>query len=339
MLAWPGFGWAQMPAPVAGDEIIGTPELVQKACAEGQVIYYTPDSETQSRAITAVFEKRFPCIRVLTVSAVSGRLIERIAAESAATKIQADVVLLNDLQALTKFKDTGVIRPWTPPTDDKYPATAKLAGWWYGAGGTMDYIVYNTNLVSAADAPKTWQDILDPKWKGKIAAGTVSLGGTAWLQYYFFHQKYGDDFLKKLAAQQPRYFTSYQPLTLAVARGELAIALTCISVEAPMRIVDGAPLKAVYPADGIPVVPAWMVLMSHSPHPDAALLYANWATSREGQEAQVRARMIWSQRPDVPAAEGNPPASSMNFWNLPADVMIREYADFTAKAAHILGQE
>jgi iron(III) transport system substrate-binding protein len=338
MLAMPAAAWAQTPAPVADGETIGTPELVQKACAEGQVVYYTPDAEAQTRAISAVFEKRFPCIKVLTVSAVTGRLIERLSAEIAAAKIQADVVLLNDLQALDKFKGMGAIHPWNPPADDKYPAASKLSGWWYGAGGTMEYIAYNTNLVSAADAPKSWKDVLDPKWKGKISAPTVSIGGTGWVQYYFLSQKYGDDFLTKFAAQKPKYFSSYQPLTLAAARGEVAIALTAVSIEAPMR-ADGAPLQPVYPADGIPVATTWMALMSHSPHPNAALLYANWALSKEGQAAQVKVRRIWSQRPDVPAAAGNPPVSSINFFTVPSDLVIREYGNFAAKATKLLGLE
>ncbi len=330
---------ARAQAPVAEGEIFGTPELVQKACAEGQVVYYTPDAEAQSRAISAVFEKRFPCIKVLTVSAVTGRLLERIAAEVAASRIQADVVLLNDAQALNRFKETNVIRPWDPPSADKYPAASKMPGWWYGAGGMMEYIAYNTDLVSEADAPKGWKDILDPKWKGKISAPTVSIGGTGWMQYYFLDQTYGDDFLRKFAAQEPKYFSSYQPLTLAVARGEVAIALTGVSIEAPMRVNDGAPIKPVYPADGLPVATTWMALMNNDPHPNAALLYANWALSKEGQEAQVNVRKIWSQRPDVAPAAGNPPASQLHFWTVPSDVMIKNYNQFAAKAKQLLGQE
>ena len=328
---------AQAQSPVIDGESIGTPELVQKACAEGSVVYYTPDAESQAREINSVFEKRYPCIKVLTISAVSGRLIERLSAEIAAKKIEADAVLLNDLQALDKFKTMQALRPWNPPEDDKYPAASKLSGWWYAAGGTTEYIAYNTDLVSAADAPKTWTDLLDPKWKGKISAPTVSIGGTGWMQYYFLTQKYGDDFLVKLAAQQPKYFSSYQPLTLAMARGEVAIAMTAVSIEAPMRVDDGAPIKPVYPADGLPVATTYLALTNHAPHPNAAELYANWAISKEGQSAQVKVRKIWSQRPDVPAAEGNPPVSSLNFYTLPSDLVIREYAAFAAKASKLLG--
>jgi iron(III) transport system substrate-binding protein len=332
-------GQAQAQSPVIDGESIGTPELVQKACAEGRVVYYTPDAEAQAREINAVFEKRFPCIKVLTISAVSGRLIERLSAEVAASKIEADVVLLNDLQALDKFRTTQVLRPWNPPEDDKYAASSKLSGWWYAAGGTTEYIAYNTDLVSAADAPKTWLDLLDPKWKGKISAPMISLGGTGWMQYYFLAQKYGDDFLTKLAAQQPKYFSSYQPLTLAMARGEVAIAMTAVSIEAPMRINDGAPIKPVYPADGLPVATTYLALTNHAPHPAAAELYANWALSKEGQAAQVRVRKIWSQRADVAAAEGNPPPSTLNFYTLPSNLIIREYASFAAKATKLLGQQ
>lgn len=338
LLAAPTLAAAQsLPSPVVGGETIGTPELVKKACAEGRVTYYTPDAATQAQEIAEVFEKRFPCIKVLVVSAVTGQLLVRLSAEIAAKKVQDDVALLNDPQAIEKFKAEGAIRPWDPPSGADYPASLTQPGWWYPAGGTMEYIAYNTNLVSAADAPKGWRDLLDPKWKGKIAAPDIALGGTGWIQYYFFHQKYGGDFLKKFAAQKPRFYTSYQPLTLSVARGEAAIALTAVSIEAPMRIQEGAPLQPVYPADGIPVAPAWEVLMQNSPHSNAALLYANWTLSKEGQEAQVKVRRIWSLRKGIPPAPGNPPVAKLNFYYVPPATMSKQYNAFEGNASKLLG--
>lgn len=330
VLGWNGQAVAQMPSPVVGGETIGTPELVAKACAEGQVVYYTSNAEEESRSISDVFQQQFPCIKVLTVSIVTGRLIERVLTEFQAGKVQADVATMSDLVVLQDFVDKKIIRPWNPPAADKYPATGQLKGWWYAAAGSMLYPIYNTQMVSEADAPKSLKDLLDPKWKGKIAAPSILVGGTGWLQYYIFVEKYGDDFLKQFAAQQPKIFTSYAPMTLAVARGELPIGLISVTSEYPLR-KQGAPIKPVYPAEGIPIVPTPMMMLANSSHPNAAELFGNWSLSKAGQERAVEVRGIWSQRTDVAVAKGNPPASQMNFWNPGTDVILKNYTSFIEK--------
>lgn len=336
-LLWSAATQAQSPSPVVGGETIGTPELVQKACAEGQVVLYTSNSDTESRAMTQTFEKQFPCIKVLTVSAVTGRLVERVQSEEAAGKTQADVVTINDLLAIDAMIQKKMVRPWNSPLADKYPATGKLPGMWYAAAGTMLYPIYNTDLVKPADAPKSLADLLNPKWKGKIAAPTISIGGTGWLQYRMFQDKLGEDSLKKLAAQEMKYFTAYQPMTLAVARGELPIGLVAVSSEYPLRVGQGAPIKPIYPPEGVPVVPAPMFLLAKSPHPNAGELFGNWSLSKVGQQRQVDVRGLWSQRTDVGIAPGNPSSEKLGFWNPGAEVMVREYQAFAKKVNAILG--
>lgn len=327
----------QLPSPIVAGETIGTPDLVRKACAEGQVVFYTSNAETESRNVTAGFEKAFPCVKVLIVSAVTGRLVERLLSEEQANKTQADAVSINDLLSIQEMIDKKMVATWNSPLADKYPATGKLPGLWYAAAGTMLYPVYNTDLVSDAEAPKTLADLFDPKWKGKIAAPTISIGGTGWLQYRIFQDKLGEDALKKLAAQQMKFFTAYQPMSLAVARGEFPIGLLAVSSEYPLRVAQGAPIKPIIPPEGVPVVPAPMFLMAKAPHPGAAELFGNWSLSKQGQEAQVAVRGIWSQRTDVGTAPQNLPGDKMNFWNPGPEVMVKEYRPFAEKVNSVLG--
>ena len=192
-------------------------------------------------------------------------------------------------------------------------------------------------MIKEADAPKSLADLLDPKWKGKIAAPTISIGGTGWLQYRLFQEKLGEDSLKKFAAQEPKYFTSYQPMTLAVARGELLIGLVAVSTEYPLRIGQNAPIKPIYPPEGVAVVPSPILILAKSPHPNAAELFGNWSLSKVGQQAQVEVRGIWSQRTDVGIAPGNPSSEKLGFWNPGAEVMVKEYRQFAEKVNSILG--
>ena len=113
-----------------------------------------------------------------------------------------------------------MVRPWTPPVAAKYPANTKMEGWWYSASGSFMYPIYNTEVVSAAEVPKTWKDLLDPKWKGKIATSPITIGGTAWMQYGYLKATFGEAYLKQFAAGEPKLFPSYSAAVLSVARGE-----------------------------------------------------------------------------------------------------------------------
>ncbi|MEJ1976162.1 MAG: extracellular solute-binding protein [Acetobacteraceae bacterium] len=196
-----GPAWAQTPSPVVDGETIGTPALVAAACAEGKVTYYTAQRDADERQIVQKFQAAFPCITVSVISAVTGRLYERLLTEGQAGKTQADLAILTD-EALTQHMiETKMLRPWTPPQASLFAANAKQDGWWYGASGALMYFIYNTQSVEEADAPKHWADLLDPKWKGKISMASVTTGGTSWVQFDYMKEKLPPTYLPALAAQ------------------------------------------------------------------------------------------------------------------------------------------
>ncbi|MEO8716183.1 MAG: extracellular solute-binding protein [Acetobacteraceae bacterium] len=328
---------AQTPSPVVDGEAIATPELVKAACAEAQVVYYTGQSDADERAIAKVFQLRFPCVSVSVVSAVTGRLFERLQTEASAGKMLADVAMLTDQVLVQRLIDQKRVRPWTAPEDAAYPTTAKLPGWWYAASGSLMIPIYNTDTVSKADAPKTWTDLLDPRWKGKIATSPITIGGTAWVQYDFMRTKFGPDYLVKLAAQKPELLSAYNLAVLAVARGEQSIAVVSALNEYPARVGQGAPIAPVDPAEGSPYTNYSMVLLAGSAHPHAAELFADWYLSREGQTALVKARGAYSVRADVAPAPGNPPLADLHPWNPGSAAIERDHDALIAEYFHIFG--
>lgn len=329
---------AQTPSPVVEGETIATPELVKAACAEGQVVYYTAQSDADERAIAKVFQQHFPCISVSVVSAVTGRLFERLQTEAAAGRVLGDVVILTDEALVKKLIDQKRVRQWTAPEDAAYPATAKLPGWWYAASGSLMIPIYNTDVVPQAEAPKTWQDLLDPRWKGKIATSPITIGGTAWVQYDFMLSRFGRDYLVKLAAQKPELLSAYNLAVLAVARGEQSIAVVSALNEYPVRVGQGAPIAPVYPAEGSPYTNYPMFLLAGSAHPHAAELFADWYLSREGQTALVKVRGAYSVRADVAPAQGNPPLAQLHPWNPGAAAIEREHDALINEYLQIFGR-
>ncbi len=324
-------------APVVGGETIGTPELVQAACAEGQVTYYTAQSDGDEREIVKPFEKQFSCIKVSVISAVTGRLYERIQTEAQAGKPQADLALITDEALAQTLIDGKMVRPWTPPEATQYPANTKVGGWWYSASGSFMYPIYNTEIVSAAEVPKTWKDLLDPKWKGKIATSPITIGGTAWMQYGFFKASFGDTYLKQFAANEPKLFPSYSAAVLSVARGETSIAIVSALNDYPVRMQQGAPIKPLYFAEGIPFTNYPMLLLASAPHPYAAELFANWYLSKTAQAELVRVRGAYSVRADVGPAKGNPPLSSLHPWNPGHDAILRDHDALIADVTAVFG--
>jgi iron(III) transport system substrate-binding protein len=313
---------AMAQSPVVDGETIATPELVKAACAEGSVVYYTAQSDEDEREIAKPFMAHFPCVKVSVISAVTGRLFERMQTEAQAGKVVADAAMITDEGLALRLKDAKVIRPWAPPMAGEYPSFAKEDGWFYGASGTFLLMSYNNEQVDAKDAPKSWKDALDPRWKDKISASPVTIGGSAYALYAFLYETFGRDYLVKLAAQQPKMFPSYNPVVTAAARGETLLALTASLNEYSVRVGQGAPVQPVYPAEGVPYTTYPLLLLANAPHPAAGELFANWYLSKEGQAALVKQRGAYSLRSGVSAAKGNPAKESLKIWSLgrvPAD--------------------
>jgi iron(III) transport system substrate-binding protein len=325
-----------LPSPVVEGETIGTPELVKAACAEGSVVYYTAQSDADERAIIEPFQKQFSCVKVNVISAVTGRLYERIQTEATAGKMQADVAMLTDEVLVQQMIDGKLVRPWTPPLDPVYPANAKVQGWWYAGSGSFMLPFYNEDAVGK-DEPKNWNDLLDPKWKGKIATSPITIGGTAWMQYAFMKEKFGRDYLVKLAAQQPKLFSAYNAAVLSVARGEMAIGISSALNEYPVRVNDGAPIKPIFPKEGIPYTNYPMMLLANSPHPNAGELFANWYLTKVAQSMLVKTRGAYSVRKDVPPAKGNPPLDQLSPWNPGHDVMVKQHKAMIDEFFEIFG--
>jgi iron(III) transport system substrate-binding protein len=334
---WPGSPLAQPPSPIVEGETIGSTELVQAACAEGAVVYYTGQPASDERLITAPFSKQFPCIKVSLISEVSGRLYERIRTEVSAGRTQGDVALLTDPQVTQGLINQKVLRNWTPPEAAAYPPEAKLENWWYAAIGTPFYPIYNTQLIPADQAPKDWKDLLAPQYKGKIATASISVGGTGWLEFAFFRHVLGDDYLHAFMAQQPRLYSSYTNAAVGVARGEFPLGVVASVNDYPIRTAQGGPIQPVFPPEGVPFIPFEMMLLANAPHPHAAELFANWYLSKQGQTSLVNERGAYSLRADVVTPKGLPPRAQAKFWYPGVDFINREHDALIAEVTKLSG--
>lgn len=257
-----------------------SPSLVKAAKAEGgEVVWYESTPDPLIPSIVKGFVKKYPWAHVRHVNLAGSILNGRVAQETEAGVASADVAMndaapelaARNLLLNVDWKKVGI--PDGMPQTNHAVATA----------ATIYCIQYNTKLVKPGDAPKNFNDLLDPKWKGKIGY---------YAQPYFFSQlvtawgsKKTDDYVKKFAAQKPKGETDTQSLTQFVAAGDVSVALTVYQTYLRAK-KDGLPVGANL-LNPQPLTLLYTYIPKTAKHPNSAKLFINWLNSEEGQKAYM----------------------------------------------------
>src|SRR5262249_57237774 len=145
------------------------PSLVEAAKKEGKIVWYTSLVLPSAEKVAKLFEAAYPGIRVDVNRTGSQRILQKVLQEMQAGIKNADVVHTSDAGHFVLLKDKKLLLRYLPQGIDKFPAGFKdKDGYYFGLRATVNVITYNTRAATAADAPKTWKDLLDPKRKGKL---------------------------------------------------------------------------------------------------------------------------------------------------------------------------
>ncbi len=261
----------------------GSPELIAAAKKEGRLVYYTASSAEAEQEVINAFNKRFPEIKIEMVRAMGGLLITRIRTEAAAGKLIADAINHSDRGLMLEMKD--LFMDYAPPNAADYRPDAMVSPKLW-PGNTLAWsIAYNTALVK--NPPKTWMDLTKPEYANKqIGEVIAASGGTTWTRIMFERQVLGEDYWKKQAATNPVLYPSSAPASDAVVRGEVQIAAVVYTNIYP-KIRDGAPAAAIFPPEGVPIIPYADGIPKTAKNPNAAKLFNNWRLSKEGQAFQI----------------------------------------------------
>src|SRR4029450_7377366 len=142
---------------------------LEAARKEGKVVWYTSLALTSAEKVAKLFEAAYPGIKVEVHRTGSQRILQRVMQELQANIKNVDVIHTSDAGHYVLLKDKKLLMKYTPAGVDRFPPAFKdKDGFHYGLRATVNVIPYNTKSLSAADAPRTWKDLLDPKWKGKL---------------------------------------------------------------------------------------------------------------------------------------------------------------------------
>jgi len=273
---------------------------------EGSVVVYSAADADMVNAGVAAFEKRHAGVKVSTVVAGTGEIIKRMEAEK--DRPLGDLGWSFGPEAIGDKKI--LFDPYAPVEASAFfPGLAPADRVWMPFT-TMPYVImYNKNLVSEAEKPKSWKDLLDPKWKGKVAYADATKSGSSytllvtWLTVYGKNDagwKFVEDLLRQCKVL-PKSSMTYQ----GVANGEYPLGLT-FEQGAFEFLKGGAPVGLIYPADGTAVIPDGSAIIRNAPHPNAARLFADFTVSKEFQQVLVEQFGRRSVRKDVASPAGLP---------------------------------
>ena len=161
-------------------------------------------------------------------------------------------------------------------------------------------IAYNTNLVKEADAPKTWKDLLDPRWRDGMSAKQAT-SGMQYAQWFELRKLYGDDYWKQFAKQRPRGFDSRAQLWDRLSKGDDKVTALAEYAGYLLFKSRGAPIAFVAPPDGLPATTVVAGIAKGAPHPHAARLFLDWLASPRGQDLYQTSPYLYyaSLRKDV----------------------------------------
>ena len=291
---------------VAASAQAADPALVQAAKKEGAVIWYTTQIVDQfARPAAAAFERLYPGIRVSLSRTNSMTAAIKILNENRAHKNQADV--FDGTATVVPLKKEGYVLKWLPDAAKDYPPQYKdPEGYWIATNIYVLTPAFNTKLIAPGQEPKTFQALLDPRYRGKMVWG-VSLSSSAAAGFIGtvlddMGEAKGMEFLRQLQKQRIAGVdvSARQVLDQTIA-GEYAIALQIFNHHAVISAKKGAPVKwiAMEPATGVLSV---VSIPKAAPHPNAAKLFEEFLVSKEGQKLYQAAEYLPAD-PAVPALD------------------------------------
>ena len=277
-----------------------TPELIEAATEEGIVSYYSSLDLIVAERLASAFETKYPGIDVRVERAGSERVFQRIGQEYSAGVYNADVTDTSDAVHFHYFKRQGWLANAVPSELEAYPAEVKDPDGYFAAfRADLSVIAYNETLVEAEEAPTSFADLLDPKWRGRMVKGHPGYSGTIMTATHALSNRLGWDYFDRLGEQDVMQVQSSTDPPKKLALGERALQVDGNEYVAVQQINAGVPLKIVYATEGTPLVVGNAAILAHAPHPNAARLFYAFMFSQEAQQLNSDEGGVRSFHPDV----------------------------------------
>jgi iron(III) transport system substrate-binding protein len=308
--------------PTSSLQTGSNPKLIEAAKSEGTVSYYTTMTLSQSKKVADEFQAKYPFLKVDLFRGGADELLNRILTEARGGLYAWDVVSGRSDMVLT-LSEAKLVAIYRSP-ESKFIDRDMVDddGYWTAYYVNPFVLGYNTNLVKKEDVPKTYEELLDPKWKGqKISIDDSAYGLLSGLIRAWGKER-AVDYFRKLAAQEP-----------VVVRGNTNRVQLAMAGEYPLIIAYAPTIQREtslgHPMDWVPLEPVPvqinpMMLAAKAPHPNAAKLLIDFLLSKEGQKMLIGFRRI-PVREDI---EPDPPRLFRGYKRIVEHP--KDYKDFSA---------
>lgn len=267
--------------------------LVEAAKKDGEVVWLTNNAEAHAQKIAAAFTEEYG-IPVNFLALNTAPLSQRYQSEAQAGNISVDVLTVSNS---TEFLRSTMEQGWTEslesanlpvmedgdfPEEFNFDFTATV--------GVAPFMLWwNTDRVKEPDAPKSFEDLTQPKYRGLISFADPQRDAAFASFFMMLHEEYGEDWFKAVRANEPKVFPSAASTIQAVAAGDGAIGSPALNSVGQALLQNNAPIKGIVPPTTTgPEYQIMLTARDKARNPNAARLFANWMLSKSGNEA------VWS---------------------------------------------
>ena len=258
-----------------------TGRLFEEAKKEGEVVWYATVNIQTCQAVARGFEQRYPGVKVRLLRANSQQQLTRMVSEFNSKKYQADVIEIN-VQMISVLKAGGMLGKYASPESHSLPSGFKDPDDYWASNYFIAYCTaYNTRLVPPGQVPKTLEDLLNPRWRGKIMVDVTKP------QWFITHlermgKEKGMAYFEALGNQKLISQRGLSLLAQLLAAGEASLGLFTSTASVEILRKAGAPVN-IAPISPIICSVDSIGITSHPPHPYAARLLVDFVLSEEGQ--------------------------------------------------------
>jgi iron(III) transport system substrate-binding protein len=263
-----------------------------KSKEDGKVVWYLNQPLEPLRLVADEFEKQYPGMKVELQRAVGGQLMQRFVRESDAKQNIADLIQVSDPVMMHDLAQANYLAHWKVPTHDRIPQGYRIGDQAYSAIITDMAILYNSDKLKPEEVAilqKSWEGVLDPRFKGRFAVSNSRSGiGYAGLSMFLdpaLKDRYGEKFLAKVAQQKPAVYSDGAVAMDRVVAGEQDFYFWFTEGPAVTKWMQGAPLRWIEPSPRPAYPNALQGVSAAAPHPNGARLLQDWLNSEAGARA------------------------------------------------------
>ena len=314
-----------------------TQALIDAARKEGTVVWYASVDLPVAERIAKAFEAKYPNVAVKVQRNGSERLYQRIGQEFSNKIHAADVVNTSDGAHFVVWKRENLLLPYVPaeaaqhlPKDQQDPD-----GTFFTWRASLSPIGYNTTLVKAEEAPKSFADLLDPKWAGKIVKGHPGYSGTIMTATFQIARDLGWEYFEKLAKQRVMQMQSSTEPPKKLQLGERAVMADGNEYNMFQFKEAGQPLEVVYPPEGSPLITAPNSIFKTAPNPNAAKLLQHFLFAGETQQLTSDVGGVRSFHAQVKEKAGRKPLSEIKLMKDDPEAVEKQSEEIKARYTQI----